>query len=59
MPTLYLHGRNDECIGVELAEGMEAFFPQGLQQVIVEDAGHFVHQEKPEEVNRVILEFLE
>ena len=28
------------------------------RQVIVEDAGHFVHQERPEEVNRLILEFL-
>jgi pimeloyl-ACP methyl ester carboxylesterase len=26
--------------------------------VILEGAGHFVHQERPEEVNRLILEFL-
>jgi pimeloyl-ACP methyl ester carboxylesterase len=58
VPTLYFHGRNDGCIGAELAEGMEAFFDRGLEQVIVEDAGHFVHQERPEEVNRRILEFL-
>ncbi len=58
VPTLYLHGRRDGCIGVELAEGMEAYFEQGLRKVIVEEAGHFVHQERPEEVNRLILEFL-
>ena len=58
VPTLYFHGRNDGCIGAEIAEGMEAFFDRGLEKVIVEDAGHFVHQERPEEVNRRILEFL-
>ena len=59
VPTLYIHGRDDGCIGVELVDGMEAFFDIGLQIVIVDGAGHFVHQEKPDEVNRVILEFLE
>ena len=59
VPTLYIHGREDGCIGVELADGMEAFFDNGLRKVTVEGAGHFVHQEKPDEVNRVILEFLE
>ena len=59
VPTLYIHGRNDGCIGVELADGMEAYFDKGLKRVVVEDAGHFVHQERPDEVNHLILEFLE
>ena len=59
VPTLYIHGREDGCIGVELVNSMEAFFDNGLRKVIIEDAGHFVHQEKPNEVNRAILEFLE
>ncbi len=59
VPTLYIHGRNDGCIGVELTDGMEEVFKNGFRKVIVEGAGHFVHQEKPDEVNRVILEFLE
>jgi pimeloyl-ACP methyl ester carboxylesterase len=59
VPALYLHGRNDGCIGAELAEGMEAYFERGLRKVIVDGAGHFVHQERPEEVNRLILEFLQ
>jgi pimeloyl-ACP methyl ester carboxylesterase len=37
---------------------MEAFFEQGLRQEILDHAGHFVHQERPDEVNRLILEFL-
>lgn len=59
VPTLYIHGRDDGCIGVEVADGMERFFDSGLQKVIVDGAGHFVHQERPDEVNREILRFLE
>ena len=59
VPTLYLHGRDDGCIGAELSEGMEEFFDKGLEKVIIDGAGHFVHQERPEEVNRLILDFLE
>ena len=59
VPTLYIHGRDDGCIGVEVAVGMERFFDNGLQKVIVDGAGHFVHQERPDEVNRAILRFLE
>jgi pimeloyl-ACP methyl ester carboxylesterase len=58
VPTLYLHGRADGCMGVELAEGMESMFPAGLTAVIVEGAGHFLHQERPAEVNAAILRFL-
>jgi len=58
VPTLYIHGEKDGCIGGELAEGMEAHFPKGLQKVVIAGAGHFVHQEKPEEVNRLLLNFL-
>ena len=59
VPALYIHGREDGCIGVELVDGMEASFANGLRTVIIEGAGHFVHQEKPDEVNRVILDFLD
>ena len=57
-PTLYFHGARDGCIGVELADGMEQLFPHGLETVIVPDAGHFLHQERPEPVNARLLEFL-
>jgi pimeloyl-ACP methyl ester carboxylesterase len=58
VPTLYIHGEMDGCIGAYLSEGMEAYFPEGLSKYIVSNAGHFVHQEKPEEFNRAIFEFL-
>lgn len=56
--TLYLHGRDDGCIGVEVSHGMEAAYPCGLRKRIVDDAGHFLHLERPRLVNDAILDFL-
>jgi pimeloyl-ACP methyl ester carboxylesterase len=58
VPTLYIHGANDGGFGVELTEGMETVFSNRFDKRIISGAGHFVHQEKPEEVNQLILEFL-
>jgi pimeloyl-ACP methyl ester carboxylesterase len=56
--ALYIHGADDGCLGVDLREGMEALFPSGLRDHVIQGAGHFVHQEKPEEFNRLLLDFL-
>jgi len=58
VPSLVFHGARDGCMSVDLLEGMEALFPAGLRKVVVEEAGHFLHQEKPDEVNRILIEFL-
>lgn len=58
IPTLYLHGRNDGCMGVNLTDGMEAQFPAGLRKVVVEDAGHFLQLEQPERVAQEVIGFL-
>ncbi len=60
VPTLYLHGADDGCMGVELVveEELLPFFPAGLDLGIVPASGHFLHLDQPEAVNRRVLEFL-
>lgn len=54
-PTLYLHGGDDGCIGVELVGGADRQLAPGSRMLVVEGAGHFPHLERPEEVNQHIL----
>lgn len=58
VPSLVLYGARDGCVGVELLEGMEVLFPNGLRKVVIEGAGHFVHQERPDDVNAAVVGFL-
>jgi pimeloyl-ACP methyl ester carboxylesterase len=60
VPTLYLHGQDDGCMGVELADRalLDALFPEGSDVQVVPASGHFLHLEQPADVNGRILEFL-
>lgn len=57
-PTLYLHGDQDGCMGVDLASSALQFLGEGSRLEIIKGAGHFLHLEKPEVVNPLIVEFL-
>jgi len=58
-PTLYLHGMIDGCMAANVGEGAEAFLPaEGSRVEFVSGAGHFLHLERPDEVNRLIVDFL-
>ena len=57
-PVLYLHGATDGCIGVELAHDADARKPENAKVMIIDDAGHFLQLEQPEQVNRAILDWV-
>jgi pimeloyl-ACP methyl ester carboxylesterase len=58
--TLALTGAFDGCMDTRLHDlaMRDADFARGLRVVRVEGAGHFLHQEKPDEVNRVLVDWL-
>ena len=58
VPTLALHGTRDRPGRLEAFEGMDDLFARGLEKVVLQGAGHFVHLERPGEVNRRIVDFL-
>ena len=53
-PTLYLHGSDDGCMGVEVAESVRTLSPWAEVRII-EGAGHFLQLEKPAEVAAAVL----
>jgi pimeloyl-ACP methyl ester carboxylesterase len=57
-PTLYLHGAADGCIRVELARGAERLLAPSSRMVVIDNAGHFLHVERPGEVNEHILAWI-
>jgi pimeloyl-ACP methyl ester carboxylesterase len=55
-PTLLLWGEHDQALGKELTVGLERWVPHLAVRYL--DCGHWVQQERFEEVNRYLLEFL-
>ncbi|GAB3655281.1 alpha/beta hydrolase [Actinocorallia lasiicapitis] len=62
VPTLYLHGGRDGCIGPEttgLADGsLLAQLPPGSRTELIGDAGHFLQTDRPGQVNAAVLDWL-
>ena len=57
VPSLYIGAENDVILPPSSADGMEDFITD-LEKYTVADSGHWTQQEQPEEVNRVMLEWL-
>jgi pimeloyl-ACP methyl ester carboxylesterase len=58
VPTLHLQGANDGCIGPELAEGQARFFEGVFTSRVVPRVGHFLHLERPDLVDPMVLDWL-
>ncbi|MFM8268151.1 MAG: alpha/beta fold hydrolase [Ilumatobacteraceae bacterium] len=57
-PLLYLHGRNDGCVGVSVVEAARSTMPAHVDVRVIDGAGHFLHLEHPDLVEQHILGFL-
>lgn len=59
IPALYLHGRDDGCIGVDFAEPTAAHLTHERSRVeVLDGVGHFLQLEDPGRFNRAVLDFL-
>ena len=58
VPSLMVMAEKDAVLPPSAADGMEAFVPD-LEKALVLGSGHWTQQEKPEEVNRIILGWLD
>jgi pimeloyl-ACP methyl ester carboxylesterase len=57
-PALFITGSRDTVRAFMPAEAMTGHVTDLREVVIVEGAGHWVQQERPDEVNAALLEFL-
>lgn len=57
-PMLSVFGADDGCMAPETGAGQERFVTAGFEALVIPDAGHFVHLERPERVAAAIGELL-
>ena len=57
-PTLLIWGEDDVALGMELTRGMDGLFESKPRVEYVPDTSHRVMEERPDVVNRLLLEFL-
>ncbi len=55
---LYLHGAADGALAADLVRDADQGLPQGSKMEIIEGVGHFLHLERPREINARILNWL-
>lgn len=57
-PMLQLYGATDGCLRPGFFHDLDRHLPAGSRVVRIDDAGHFLHLEKPAAVGEIILDYL-
>jgi soluble epoxide hydrolase/lipid-phosphate phosphatase len=57
MPALIISAENDPILIPQMSEGMERYVPN-LTRRLINNCGHWTQMERPEETNRLVMEFL-
>jgi len=57
VPTLLIWGEEDHALPVQLAYRLKRVWSE-MELCVLPDCGHFPHEEKPKEVNTLLLKFL-
>jgi pimeloyl-ACP methyl ester carboxylesterase len=57
VPTLLIWGEQDRYLGIRLTEGLDRWVPD-IRVVRLPEASHWVQLDAPEEVNRLMIDFL-
>jgi microsomal epoxide hydrolase/non-specific protein-tyrosine kinase len=57
-PALYVGARDDIFLPPSAADGMESIVPD-LTKTLIDDCGHWVSWERPEALNRILIDWLE
>jgi pimeloyl-ACP methyl ester carboxylesterase len=58
-PTLVVWGENDAALGLELSDDLDEYVAGPFSKRLIPDCSHWVQQDRPDEFNRHVLEFLE
>ena len=60
MPALFIGGTADPVLGFMRREtGRREVVTGDYREVLIDGAGHWIQQERPDEVNAALLEFLD
>ena len=57
-PSLMISAENDAVLPPSMCDGMEAWVPD-LEKLVIKGSGHWTQQEKPDEVNAAIIDWLD
>jgi pimeloyl-ACP methyl ester carboxylesterase len=58
MPVLLFWGRNDQTLPFEQSRSILELVPRA-QFHVIENCGHIPHYEKPDELNPILIKFLD